>query len=288
MAGMTQWIKQWLLPPGVQDILVAALKKKHGRLAPAERDLLQRITLLKDTHCCHRCFILGAGPSIKQQEIAKLVGEMVISVSNTFVHPDYARIRPRYHVLPPIMASHGQNLPAENFVNWLTAMDQGTGDAEMFFHAGDRALIEDHHLFRNRTIHWIDYAESWDGHADLPLDLRALPPVWSVSEVAVAVALYLGFEKIYLLGFDHDWFNGLFNYFYDINKEHAAKPEGRSLPQVDSEFQMRRHADIFRKYKYFVAMKNNIYNANANRNSYVDVFPKVDYDSLFVVPTAKG
>jgi hypothetical protein len=29
------------------------------------------------------------------------------------------------------------------------------------------------------------------------------------------------------------------------------------------------------------AIKMNIYNANANPNTYVDVFPKVDFDSLF-------
>ena len=50
---------------------------------------------------------------------------------------------------------------------------------------------------------------------------------------------------------------------------------------VDSEFQMRRHAQIFNKYKKLFALKENIYNANANPNSYVDTFPKVKYEELF-------
>jgi len=93
--------------------------------------------------------------------------------------------------------------------------------------------------------------------------------------------MYLGFENIYLVGIDHDWFNGPLVYFYDHASEHAMKPDAESVSFADSEFQMRRHADIFRKYKYLYSIKRNIFNANANPKHYLDVFPKVDYDALF-------
>lgn len=278
---MRDFIKKWILSPGISEIIAGLISSSGGQQTSEIRTLLADNVTLKDRHKGKRCFILGAGPTIKQQNISRLAGEMVISVSNTFVHPDYSLIRPSYHVLPPVMASHGQSMPVENFVNWFKAMEQGTGEAEMFFHIGDRPMIQENGLFLSRAIHWIDYTAGWDERLDLPLDLGALPPVWSVSEVAISVALYLGFDRIYLLGFDHDWFNGMFKHFYDVKTEHAAKPDESLVSQVDSEYQMRRHADIFRKYKYLYSMKRNIYNANANRNSYVDVFPKVDFDSLF-------
>ena len=59
------------------------------------------------------------------------------------------------------------------------------------------------------------------------------------------------------------------------------KPTEQQLEFADSEFQMRRHADIFKKYKYLYSLKRNIYNANANPKHYLDVFPMVDFDSLF-------
>lgn len=281
MTGIKNFIRRWVLPPAITEVVQAVVVNRHSRLAPEESALLLENVALSGRHRGERCFILGAGPSIKEQDLTKLAGEVVISVSNTFVHPDYALIQPKYHVVPPIMASHGKNQPVGDFVNWLKAMEQGTGTAEMFFHIGDRTLIEEYQLFGNRTIHWLGYAESWDGRFGLPLDLKAIPPVGSVSEVAISVALYLGFDQIYLLGFDHDWFNGVFNYFYDHKTEHACKPDESYIPEVDSEYQMRRHADIFRKYKYLYSLKKNIYNANANSNSYVDLFPKVDFDSLF-------
>ena len=94
--------------------------------------------------------------------------------------------------------------------------------------------------------------------------------------------MYLGFENIYLLGIDHDWFNGPLRYFYDPNTQHKMKPDAERISFADAEFQMRRHAIIFKKYKYLYALKENIYNANANPDHYLDVFPKVDYESLFI------
>lgn len=69
--------------------------------------------------------------------------------------------------------------------------------------------------------------------------------------------------------------------FYDHANEHAMKPYAGSVSFADSEFQMRRHAEIFRKYKYHYSIRRNIFNANANLKHYLDVFPKVDYDELF-------
>lgn len=282
------FIKKWVLPPAVSGVLgefLSRLAPGRERLTPEENALLlekQAILAkndeLRDRHRGERCFILGAGSSIKKQDLKKLKGETVISVSNTFVHPDFPLFRPRYHVLPSIF---GHTMyETEQYVKWLKEMEEKTFDAEMFFHYGDKGHIDANGLFSGRTVHWVEYAE-WDGSFETPLDLSKVPAVWSVSELAITVALFMGFEKIYLLGLDHDWFNGPLVYFYDEKKEHAMQPDKSKLAFADSEFQMRRHAEIFKKYKYLYGLKKNIYNANADPESYVDVFPKVEYASLF-------
>jgi hypothetical protein len=285
MAKVKRLIRDWMIPPGIWSALTkirSALRPPPPLLSPEETALLKRNEELKDRHAGSRCFILGAGSSVKEQDIGKLAGEFVISVSNTFVHPDFARIKPRYHVLPPLLKYHGQLHTEEKFVGWLREMEIATGDAEMFMHIGDRGMVERHGLFKNRIIHWVEYTDAWDEDFDAPINLAAVPPTWSVSELALTVAVYLGFDQIYLVGIDHDWFNGVHVYFYDHTKEHAMRPHQSDLGFADSEFQMRRHADIFRKYKYLNSIRKNIYNANANPNHYLDVFPKVDYDALFV------
>ncbi|CDN57411.1 Hypothetical protein RG1141_PA05780 (plasmid) [Neorhizobium galegae bv. officinalis bv. officinalis str. HAMBI 1141] len=251
--------------------------KKPGE----ERTALLSTRDLENLHSGQRCFVLGAGSSISRQDLNKLQGETVISVSNTFVHPLFETIRPRYHVLPPLLSSHGELYSTEKFVSWLREMEQKTSDAAMVLHIGDRNMIDQNGLFRNRSVHWVDYI-SWNGNFNLPVDLSQIPKIWSVSETAVTLAVYLGFSEIYLIGFDHDWFNGKLVYFFDHTKEHAMKPDQANLDFADAEFQMRRHADIFRKYKYLYSIRKNIYNANENPSHYMDVFPKVDFDEVFL------
>ncbi|MEI7605786.1 MAG: hypothetical protein WCJ64_00235 [Rhodospirillaceae bacterium] len=272
---------RWVLPPGASDLIASLRSELSRRTLPArDRAALADLPKLKGRHGGERCFILGGGSSIKKQDLSKLSGEIVISVSNTFVHPLFHDFRPRYHVLPPLVSSHGQYFSGKQFVTWLSDMERATDDAEMVFHIGDRRLIEDNGLFRNRTIHWVEYCP-WFGDMATRLDLSRVPNIWSVSEVAVCFAVHLGFERIYLLGFDHDWFNGPLVYFFDHTKEHAMEPHKNDLNDVDAEFQMRRHAEIFRKYKWLFSMRRNIYNANAEKSHYMDVFPKADFDSLF-------
>lgn len=281
---MKTFAKRWLLPPGFHDLMNSARHRlSRLRLSAEDRRLLDGTTTLLGRHAGQRCFLLGGGSSIARQDLAKLRGEVVISVSNTFVHPLFREIRPRYHVVPPMLSSHGRYYDAAKFVVWLREMESGTAGAEMVFHIGDRAMIQGSGLFQGRTIHWVDYCP-WTGDFDTPLDLARIPNIWSVSELAVTLGVYLGFDRIYTIGFDHDWFNGVMVYFYDHTKQHAMRPHETNLDRVDAEFQMRRHADIFRKYKYLYSIRKNIFNANADSRHYMDVFPKVDFDSLFDVP----
>ncbi|MCQ1774912.1 hypothetical protein NOI24_26805 [Neorhizobium galegae] len=258
----------------------ARQRKDWLKKTDEERELLLATQELQDRHSGQRCFLLGAGSSISHQDLSKLQGETVISVSNTFVHPLFRTFRPRYHVLPPLVSSHGKIYPTEKFVAWLKDMEQKTFDAEMMLHIGDRNMIEQNGLFRGQVIHWVEYG-LWDGSFDFPINLAHIPKIWSVSEAAVTLAVYMGFSEIYLIGFDHDWFNGKLVYFFDHTKQHAMRPDQANLDFVDAEFQMRRHAEIFRKYKYLNSFRKNIYNANAHENHYLDVFPKVDFDSIF-------
>jgi hypothetical protein len=282
LSNLKKVVKNWLVPPGY--IVAFAKMTNHNPAGvsrtPEEKKLLGESKKLKDIHKGKRCFILGAGSSIKDQDIRKLAGEYVISVSNTYVHPDFSHIKPKYHVLPYILAGHGSIYEESRFVSWLAEMDEKTLQAEMLFDIGDRQLIEKNGLFRNRKIHWVNYVKKDSRPVD-PIDLAQVPNIWSVSEIAITTAIYLGFDKIYLLGFDHDWFNGPLVYFFDHHKEHKLKPNAESLSFADAEFQMRRHAEMFKKYKELFLIKRNIFNANSNPNHYLDVFPKVDFNSLF-------
>jgi hypothetical protein len=277
------FVKNWMVPPAFWSLFKDLKGGFSGKKSESQHpfaDLLAESNNLKDKHAGQRCFILGAGSSISQQDLTKLQGEIVLSVSNTFVHKDFELIKPKYHFLPHLKTGHGNVYSDQEFVKWLREMDYKTPSSELFLHIGDRDLIELNNLFKSKKIHWVEYKHYTD-YKEEPIDLSALPSIGSVSELALTAAVYLGFKEIYLIGIDHDWFNGPLVYFYDMKKDHALKPTIEKVSFADSEFQMRRHAEIFKKYKYLRNFKNNIFNANANPKHYLDVFEKVDFDSLF-------
>ncbi|MHB1349607.1 MAG: hypothetical protein ACYCYR_07010 [Desulfobulbaceae bacterium] len=281
MSSYRDMLKRWLIPPGILDFYCKLTKKNSpGELSREERNLLLATKTLLGRHAGQRCFIVGCGSSIKHQDLTKLAGEVVITVSNAFVHPAMPFIKPKYHILSPVFAYHGNINEHEKLIEWLRVMEEKTFDAEMIFHIGDKNKIIENGLYKNRKIHWVAY-EKWDEMSTPEIDLAKIPDIWSVSETAITAAIYMGFEKIYIVGFDHDWFNGLYVYFFDKDKDHKLQPDESKIDFVDSEFQMRRHAYIFKKYKYLYSFKKNIFNANANPNHYLDVFPKVDFNSLF-------
>lgn len=272
------FLGQWVIPPAFMRLLNK--KPVEVEIKAQVDEVLLDFKTLHNIHNGKRCFILGAGSSVKKQDLKMMKGEHVISVSNSYVHKDFNIFCPKYHVLPHIQFGHEALYDKSKFLEWFREMHDRLGSAELFLHYRDKKMIEDHKCFEGRRKFWYEYKE-WDGSNELPVIPWQLPNVWSVSELAISFAIYLGYDKIYLLGFDHDWYNGPLVYFYDTEKEHKVQPSAAALPFVDAEFQMRRHAEIFKKYKYLYNMKKNIYNANADQNSYVDVFPKVKYESLF-------
>lgn len=282
MEKLKKFIKDWMISPRLNTVM----RRSVTRMNPKYRknlELIGRAKLLKNKHKGERCFIMGSGPSLKEQNLKQLQGEYVISISNTFLHPDYSLFRPQYHVLVPVFSNNVWEAGKSQSLVWLPEMHEKIYDATLIAHIGDKEEIEKNGFFKGRNILWNDYLQ-WNEDEELhDIDMAAIPQIWTGSEVALCVAIFLGFENIYLIGIDHDWFNGVVVHFFD-EKDNVLKDTTGFYSYVDSEYQMRRHAYIFRKYKALRALHKKIYNANANPGTYVDVFPKVEFDSLFPKP----
>ena len=88
---MKKIVKNWLIPPGYLKLFSTIRNRPVKILANEDRDLLKNSRIIENKHHSKRCFILGAGSSIKKQDLTQLIGEHILSVSNTFVHPDFEK-----------------------------------------------------------------------------------------------------------------------------------------------------------------------------------------------------
>ena len=280
---MREILFNWILPPKVAMKLQIFWAKIKYKLQ-YDQSLFSSNETFKNIEKGKRCFVIAPGPSINQQDLTLLKDETCIAISTVYAHKDFAAINPKYYVLSPVFKYHVQASNEETLVRWLRAMDEGVSDKTiMFIHVGDKPYLEKYDIFKNKEIRWLQYIP-WDEKEIEEIDLQNLADIRSVSESAFSVALYLGFEKIYIMGFDHNWFEGLNSYFDQNAYSKHFKSTGKEIAAkagFDASYQMWAHALIFKKYKALFAYKENIFNANSNKNTYVDTFPKVKYEELF-------
>jgi len=293
---MSRWrqiaktVAHWTVPMGVAEWIRLRRRRRadaDGTLSGEEKGILDRNRELRDRHAGERCFILATGPSIKKQNLKLLKGETCIAVSNFFVHPDYKVIQPKYYCVagwhPPITE--------EAWRNWMKDIAAGSGSATMFFSLADRIRIERQGVYSQRQAYYLhDKTCDFDASQDVLDITRSVPKPCSVSIMALEIAIYMGFQEIYLLGCDHDaiMHHNVSRHFYD-EKEHAMVRSGyNEWDGVDVEFHCQSYLKLWGQFKSLrrIAVSRGIRISNATEGGMLDVFENVALQSLFT-KTAK-
>jgi len=114
----------------------------------------------------------------------------------------YARISPKYHIV--VDPLHVADVP--NTVAWLRDLEKVETPTTFVFPVQGAALFEKYGLFKGKTVRYMLLSEQRCGTGKVKGDLaRPVSGVKCVSVGAILLAIYLGFQEIYLLGCDHDW-----------------------------------------------------------------------------------
>jgi len=288
MASWRQIVKQvayWTVPAGFLNIARTRLHRNSvylPSLSAEESAILAHNKELRNRHLGERCFILATGPSIKTQDLKALQGETCIAVSNFFVHPDYHLIAPRYHC----MAAYHPPITEEGWIAWMKEAAAKTGDSTFFFALSDLKRHQDAGVGAGRSVHYLHCGRSSASRQHgVDLTKPIFGPV-SVPVMALQVALYMGFKRIYLLGCDHDWILHMnrSSHFYE-EEQHALVRNGyNEWFNFDWETDFAFMAALWRQYKTIrlcaESCSAEIYNATPG--GLLDVFPRVRYESLFV------
>jgi hypothetical protein len=253
-------------------------REEEERMRPI-RSLISGNADLKDRHRGARVFIVCNGPSVKKQNIRPLKDELVVSVSSGYLHPDYADIAPRYHCVPQI--TYGL-MTRTDVVTWFREMHDRLGNATLILSDTEEPLVREEGLFPGRDVRYVHLKGLF---ADLPPgtipDLtNTIPGVQSVPIMALTLAMYMGGDKLYLLGTDHDHFrSGEYKYFYeptvlrgkDISVDERGKLRGGWFAELSG------LANLWSQYRSLkeIARANGIEIFNATCGGELDEFPRV-------------
>jgi hypothetical protein len=276
-------ISYWTIPPGIHSIL-SNLKKMvlTSRDNNAEElRILSKNRVLNKCHSGKRCFILACGPSINQQDLSFLKNELCIAVSNSFVHPLYNVIKPKYHCIAP----YHLPITEDAFNAWLHEMSKSINDSIVFFGLSDKTRVETVPKLFNNSV-FLDLSGLNPEIEKNGFDLsKPLLPIQSVTIMALQIALAMGCNPIYLLGCDHDWILhiGESSHFYDEDK-HALNRNGYNEWTTSTDFASHcsDYVRLWDSYKalFKLAQAQSVDIFNATRDGLLDVFPRVKFEDV--------
>lgn len=258
------------LHASIQARLVQPFWKEHFELSRFGK----HISNFHNAYFGKRCFLIGNGPSLKAEDLTKLHenGEVTFGFNRIYNIFDQTPWRPTF------------------YISQDEKMLQGCAEIVDALELSVKLIPIQLHWYHGINIHDAIYFNMNWQHLDNPLDFlfsdNVAHEIYCASTgmyTAAQLAAYMGFKEIYFIGVDHHFQisqnnkgeivvdNSVKDYFsdkYNEDKENLYIPntEKSTLTYVA----MKKQCDE-RGIKVF----------NATRGGRLEVFPRVDFDSLF-------
>lgn len=260
---------------GLVQASVRLESKPAFDLSEVEKQLLARNAPFRNCHAGKRCFVIGNGPSLKTQDLAPLANELTYVMSGFWKHPIVERWQPSYYCFAdPLFFDRSE--PMKKFFSSMSRRIHRTTYFVPLF-AADQ--IRTNRLLPPDDTFYVAF------RTDAGLDLTAyIPPAQSVSQLCIAVALYMGCSPIYLLGLDHDWLaqRGMDRHFYEGKTIDNHPIAHGDLSKVSYKLELRCQLQLWNNYEALLdsARDNTIQIFNATNGGFLDVFPRVSYENV--------
>lgn len=268
---MKQTLKNILPSPVIQtvknsyDALRRLPKVPDAYLHPWRRKSRERMAALQDIHRGERCFIIGNGPSLKHTDLTKLKDEYTFGMNRIYLmFPELGFTTTYFVSINDLVieqcAGEIAALPIPKFIAW---------HSNRHFQRMPDDLIFLYTTYTGPRFSYDMTRRIWEGA--------------TVTNVALQLAFYMGFEQAILIGVDHNFASK-----GDANKtvvsdgddpnhfdpRYFGKGFRWQLPDLDTSeigYEMARKA--------YEGHGRQVLDATVGGK--LTIFPKVDYTSLF-------
>lgn len=239
------------------------------------------ILRLKNRHRGRRCFVIGTGPSLRMEDLEKLAehGDLCLASNNIFLAFDSTRWRPTYYAVE----DHDLAIKSRDRINTLVHCP--TLIPKYLLPVLGRA--------RNRTCFRLLWRVAPPNQPKFSQNLlRGINCGGTITYTLLQIAAWMGVSEAYLLGVDFSYDLGkitpskefearnTYSYRTQVVRNHFVPEyfkEGQTViaPDLESSLLAYQSAQAF--CQSGGPMK--IY--NATRGGRLEVFQRVDFDSLF-------
>lgn len=269
-------IIRYIIPSSTRNALRPSYNKIMSQWQVTQSDLQWRIhpkavvsrsrlRTYKDIHKGQRCFIIGNGPSLKNTDLSLLKNEFTFGLNRIYLLFDEIGFATTYHVTVNKLVLEQttdeiSNLSIPSFISW------DARDVVKFRH--NMMFLK--RVYKDGPRFFTNIKEGvWQGA--------------TVTYVAMQIAYFMGFQKVILVGVDHN--------FTTQGKPHTTvvspgddpnhfsphyfgKGFRWQLPDLETSELAYRIAD----YQFRFSGREIV---DATIGGKLDIFPKVDYGTLF-------
>lgn len=210
----------------------------------------------KAIHIGKRCFIVATGPSLGVADLEKLYQNKEICISMNGIFATFADTswRPDYYIVQDPGALKMWKSQIINFEARAKFI------ADVAYEQAEDLGIKWHSIMLTKDDEIMDVSDDF---------AQGVFSYGSVTHAALQLAVYMGFTEIYLLGVDCNYVKGdSNNHFY---KEKKIEQSGANTDHMKSGYRsIKAYAD-----------SNGIKIYNATRGGMLEIFERVNFDSLF-------
>lgn len=227
------------------------------------------IRRLQNSVTLKRCFIVCTGPSLNMNDIDRLYNEDTFGLNSIFRFFTDSDWRPTYYVMVDEYAFNSwnkeYNLDIDDYCKKYAFLNDNVKNYTsnrwkkviyLLIHFGNH---------RNKRFK--------NGQLKVNSDISiCLYDCFTVTNMAIQLAIYMGYKEIYLIGADAD---------YSSSNKHMV---GINTDEKITDEEWNKIVDKsiygYQKIKKF-ANQNNVQIYNATRGGKLEVFPRVNFDELF-------
>lgn len=238
-----------------------------------------------------RCFIIGNGPSLKQQDLEGLRDEVVFTVNQAARHDFYEKIHSNFHLWtdPNLFVIEEGSSVDSSIVDLMREVKTQDNNPICFFPLEQVKFVEKYSLDKTLNIYYLSPELGWlyEGFEEV-FDLeRPIPVFGTVVQYAICAAIYMQASEIYLLGCDNTGIinsvNSLLdendgsNYGYHVSTSEIVRMR-RTAERNGLELDSLAYYNNLKSYRllYNYCTNRNVKLINCSARTVIDCIPRMD------------
>jgi hypothetical protein len=233
----------------------------------------RQLRKLRDKYSGRRCFVLGNGPSLRKTDVRRLKDEVTIASNGIFLLFDYMGYVPTFYTIEDVLVAEDRAAEANKI----------KGTTKVFPHDVQHWLRPDKHTV---YINFLRVYSGFPKFSDTFEDIVYFGG--TVTFLNLQLAYHIGCREVYLIGFDHHYEvpsqteatiagNTITSHREDVNHFH---PDYFGPGYRWHDPKVERMERAYHEAKQFFEAQGGIIH-NATSGGKLEVFPRVDFDSLF-------